>query len=87
MSERYVTDRPEYYCQVCDQLTIVTEEMKAEALAEAKSLGRLTDSELSAREGLESLGECCPRPNLDPLGKGIEITDIGEDSDKNVGGQ
>jgi len=73
-SEKYVTDRPEYLCSVCDELTLVTEQMEAKAISEAKSLGVLTRSELSAREGLEALGECCSRPNLSPLGKGIETT-------------
>jgi len=73
--EQYVTERPEYYCSVCDELTVVTEEMEAKAISEAKSLGVLTRSELSARSGLEALGECCPRPKLSPLGKGIEHAD------------
>jgi len=71
--EKYVTERPEYYCSVCDELTVVTEELEAEAISEAKSLGVLTRSEMSAREGLEALGECCPRPDLSPLAKGIEV--------------
>jgi len=78
--EQYVTERPEYYCNTCDELTLVTEEMEAEAISEAKSLGVLTRSELSAREGLEALGECCPRPNLSPLGKGIEHADTAPES-------
>jgi len=82
-SEKYVTDRPEYLCSVCDELTLVTEQMEAKAISEAKSLGVLTRSELSAREGLEALGECCSRPNLSPLGKGIETTGTAPETDEN----
>jgi len=84
MSEKYVTDRPEYYCDTCGELTLVTEEIEAEALAEAKILGTLAKSEMSAREGLEALGECCTRPSLSPLGNGIELSETGGDSEGSV---